>query len=77
MRLKPAEFEAEKRYQGLMYFVKRMVSEGLVTDAEYHKIAAEYAEKLNPKTGTLLTAIPLQCVPHRVMNESGKEGLSP
>ena len=54
MRMTPEEFEAEMRYQGLMFFVKQMLREGLITETEFEQIAVEYATKIYPKTGTLL-----------------------
>lgn len=73
MRLTPEEFEAEKKYQGLMYFVKMMLRDGLISDCEYEQIAADYAARFSPRTGPLLAKINLQCVPKRVMNGGGKE----
>lgn len=73
MRLTPEEFEAEKRYQGLMYFVNQMFREGLITDCEFEQISAEYAAKLSPKTGSLLARNELLCVQKRGINVGGKE----
>ena len=63
MRLTAEEFEREKRYQGLMYFLKRMLRDGLISDDEYRQISAEYARTFSPKTGVLLSRIDLQCAP--------------
>ena len=73
MRLTQEEFEAEKRYQGLMYFVKQMLRDGLISDCEFEQIAADYAARFSPKTGTLLARNNLLCEPFRVMNGAGKE----
>ena len=77
MRLTPEEFEAEKRYQGLMSFMKQMLRDGLITDCEYEQISADYAEKLCPKTGSLLARNELLCVQNRANIELGKEGEKP
>ncbi len=68
-----AEFENEKRYQGLMYFLKRMLREGLILEEEYRQLCTEYASRLSPKTGTLLALNNLICEPFRAMNVTGKE----
>lgn len=70
------EFDREKRYQGLMYFVKQMRREGLLTDEEFCEISTDYARKLYPKTGALLAINDLLSVPQRVMNGGGKEAKS-
>ncbi len=72
MRMTEAEFENEKRYQGLMYFLKRMLREGLIFEEEYRQLCTEYARRLSPKTGTLLAINNLICEPFRVMNVTGK-----
>ena len=63
MQLTAEEFEREKRYQGLLYFLKRMLRDGLISDDEYRQISAEYARTFSPKTGVLLARIDLQCAP--------------
>ena len=73
MRLTAEEFEAERRYQGLMYFVKQMLRDGLITYCEFEHIASEYAAKLSPKTGTLLARNELLCVRNRANMGAGKE----
>ena len=54
MTLSPEEFEAEKRYQVLMSLVRGMLSDGLLSVGEYTQIAAKYAARISPKTGSLL-----------------------
>lgn len=76
MRLTPEEFEAEKRYQGLMYFVKRMLRESLISDCEYEQIATDYAARLSPKTGSLLAINELQYGAFRANMGAGKEAKS-
>mgnify|MGYP006988888412 FL=1 len=73
MRLTPEEFEAEKRYQGLMYFVKQMLRDGLISNCEFEQIAADYAARFSPKTGTLLARNELLCAPFRANIGVGKE----
>lgn len=72
MKLTDQEFENEKRYQGLMYFVRKMLDEGIITKAEYLSICSDYAGRLSPKTGNLLPMNGLLCTPDRVMNEEKK-----
>lgn len=76
MRMTESEFEREKRYQGLMYFIKKMLCEGLLSEEEYRALCTEYAAELSPKTGTLLSENDLLCVQKRVMNGVGKEAES-
>lgn len=73
MRLTRDEFEAEKRYQGLMYFVKKMLRDGLISEGEFEQIRDDYAARISPKTGTLLAGNDLLCARDRVMNGVGKE----
>ena len=73
MRLTPEEFEAEKRYQGLMYFVKQMLRDGLISEDEYCQLCTEYAARFSPKTGTLLARNVLLSNSERVINGAGKE----
>ena len=55
MRLTVAEFDAEKRYQGLICLLQVMLSDSLLTVDEYDALAREYAGRLMPKTGSLLS----------------------
>jgi len=73
MRLTPEEFEAEKRYQGLIHFVKQMLREGLISDDEFEQICADYAARFSPKTGTLLARNELLYTRNRVNMGVGKE----
>ncbi len=54
MRLTRTEFENELKYQGMMYFVRKMLREGLLSDSEFRRISASCAERFSPKTGELL-----------------------
>ena len=73
MQLTQEEFDREKRYLGLLHFLKQMRRDGLISDDEYRQINAEYAHTYSPKTGALLARIDLLCEPKRVMNSAGKE----
>ena len=73
MQLTPEEFDREKRYLGLLHFLKQMRGDGLISDDEYRQISAEYARTFSPQTGVLLARIDLLCEPKRVMNSAGKE----
>ena len=73
MRLTQEEFEAEKRYQGLMYFVKQMLRDGLISEDEYCQLCTEYAARFSPKTGTLLARNNLLFAPFRANIGVGQE----
>jgi len=73
MQLTQEEFDREKRYLGLMHFVKQLLRDGLITEDEYRTISEDYARTYSPKTGVLLARIDLLCEPKRVMNSAGKE----
>ena len=65
MRLTASEFDAERRYQGLMYLLRVMLSDSLLTTDEYDTLAREYADRLMPKTGSLLSRYTLLCTENR------------
>ena len=65
MRLTASEFDAERRYQGLMCILRAMLRDGLITADEYDALAGDYAEKLMPKTGSLLSRHSLLCTENR------------
>ena len=48
------EFENERRFQGLMYFIRAMLRDGLIADAEFERASEGYVARLSPKTGKLL-----------------------
>ena len=77
MRMTEEEFDRKNRYQGLMYFVKKMWREGLITDEEYCQISTDYARSISPKTGSLLAVNDLLSDPKRVMNSGWKGGEKP
>ncbi len=59
------EFDRERTYQGMMYFVRGMLFSGLISEQEFEKISEDYYKKLAPKTGTLLSMNNLLCVKNR------------
>lgn len=65
MRLKAEEFDAERRYQGLMCLLRAMLHSGILTADEYGALARDYAESLMPKTGSLLSRHTLLCAENR------------
>ena len=38
MRLTADEFDRERRYQTVMYFIRQMLDQGLITEEEYRQI---------------------------------------
>lgn len=49
------EYENEQIYQITMCIVRKMLSEGLVSEEEYHKIDTIFIQKYNPVFGTLFS----------------------
>ena len=45
MRMTEAEFENERRYQMLMYHVKRMLRSGIISEEEFLEIDTRYRQK--------------------------------
>lgn len=74
MRMTKQEFENEKRYELLMYQVKKMLKAGLISEDEFCEIETKYRQKYSPKSGGLLIIKDLLCERIRVMNGVGKEG---
>ena len=73
MQMTGEEFEREKRYQVVMHFVRRMLSEGLITEKEYCQIDTKYRSEFLPVTGDLLSGRSLLYARHRGNMHSGKE----
>ena len=65
MQMTEEEFDREKRYQTIMYFVRKMLEEGLISEEEYCQIDTKYREKFLPVTGDLLSGIALLSATHR------------
>ena len=53
------EFRNEKLYQTTMYFVRKMLSEGIISEEEYRQIDTIFLEKYKPVFGTLFSDISL------------------
>jgi hypothetical protein len=49
------DFKNEKLYQATMTVVKKMLSEGLISEEEYRQIDAIFIEKYRPVFGTLFS----------------------
>ena len=73
MRMTEAEFENERRYQVLMYHVKRMLRSGIISEEEFLEIDTRYRQKYRPKSGGLSVRKDLLIERKRVMNSTGKE----
>jgi hypothetical protein len=73
MRMTEAEFENERRYQMLMYHVKRMLRSGIISEEEFLEIDTRYRQKYRPKSGGLSVRKDLLIERKRVMNSAGKE----
>lgn len=67
------EFENERRYEMLMYHVKRMLQSGIISEEEFLEIDTRYQQKYRPKSGGLLVRKDLLIQRKRVMNGVGKE----
>ena len=53
------EFNAERRYQTAMIYVKKMLNEGVINDNDYAEIDTKLLEKYQPTMSTLLSGKPL------------------
>ena len=53
------EFHNEKMYQATMGMVRRMHSEGLISQAEYGQMEQIFLEKYKPLIGSIYAEIPL------------------
>lgn len=76
MRMTQDEFDRERRYQTVTYFMKKLLFEGLITEEEFCQIDTRNREKFRPFTGSLLSGKFLLCASERVINCSGKEAQS-
>ena len=73
MRLTDEEFRRESGYQVIMHFIRKMLTDGLITEEEYRQIDTKYREKFLPVTGDLLSGMSLISSPDRVNMVIGKE----
>ena len=53
------QFQREKMYQATMGMVRRMLSEGLISQAEYRQMEQIFLEKYKPLIGSIYAEIPL------------------
>ena len=51
MKLTTEEMNVERRYQGLMFFVKQMFREGMITSVEFEQITLNYNQFLGYDKG--------------------------
>ncbi|MBQ8092940.1 MAG: hypothetical protein IJ242_05120 [Clostridia bacterium] len=76
MRMSEEQFDRERRYQVAMYFVRRMLDEGLISQEEYCQIDTKNLGKFKPVTGNLLSGNFLLCASFRATMKLGKEAQS-
>lgn len=57
------EFKNEKLYQTTMHLVRKMISEGIISEDEYRQIDTIFLEKYQPVFGTLFSDIRLTSEP--------------
>ena len=57
------QFQREKMYQAAMGMVRRMLSEGLISQAEYRQMEQIFLEKYKPLIGSIYAEIPLTPCP--------------
>jgi len=57
------EFRNEKLYQTTMHLVRKMLSEGIISEKEYCQIDTIFLEKYRPVFGTLFSDIRLTSEP--------------
>lgn len=53
------QFQREKMYQATMGMVRRMRSEGLISQEEYARVEQVFLEKYKPLIGSIYAEIPL------------------
>ena len=73
MQMTGEEFDRESRYQVIMHFIRKMLTNGLISESEYHQIDTKYRAKFLPITGDLLSGKSLLYAGHRANMEAGKE----
>ena len=57
------QFQREKMYQATMGMVRRMRSEGLISQEEYARVEQVFLEKYKPLIGSIYAEIPLTPCP--------------
>lgn len=73
MRMTQEEFDRERRYQTVTYFVKQLFQQGLISEEEFCQIDTRNREKYRPFTGSLLSGKFLLCAENRANMGAGKE----
>lgn len=76
MQMTDEEFGREKRYQAVMHFVRKMLSEGIITEEEYCQIDTNFQQKFRPIIGGLLSGRSLLYAQNRANMDVGKEAWS-
>lgn len=56
-RMSKEQMRQEKLYQATMSMIRRMLTEGLITEEEYRQIDTMFLEKYRPLFGTLFSEI--------------------
>ena len=57
--MREKEFNNEMNYQMTMHIARRMLSDGLISETDYHEIETIFLEKYQPEFGTLHAKLPL------------------
>ena len=57
------QFHNEKMYQATMGVVRRMLSDGLISEAEYRRVDEMFLEKYHPILGTVFSGLALTSPP--------------
>ena len=57
------QFQREKMYQATMGMVRRMLSEGLISQEEYARVEQVFLEKYKPLIGTVYAGMALTPCP--------------
>ena len=65
MKMTPEEFAREKAYQSCMYFVRRMLAEGVIDELDFERSEELLRDKYKPVTSYLLSCNDLLCVRSR------------
>ena len=73
MRMTPEEFDRERRYQTVTFFMKKLLREGLISEEEFVQIDTKNRARFRPFTGSLLSGKFLLCTSNRGNMGPGKE----
>ena len=73
MKMTVSEFEGEKKYQSCMYFVRAMLQNGIIDEADFEAAENILREKYNPVTSYLLACNELLCVRSNGLLDHTKE----